>query len=74
MLGFYLAAPIYWLALPLWVFLDARDRRERALAWGIFVLIGNLVALLAYLLATSRPAAAKSPLLRRKVGGGADES
>lgn len=60
MLGFYLAAPIYWLALPLWVFLDARDRRDRALAWGIFVLIGNLVALLAYLLATSRPAAGHS--------------
>ena len=60
MLGFYLAAAIYWLALPLWVFLDARDRRDRALAWGIFVLIGNLVALLAYLLATSRPSAGHS--------------
>jgi hypothetical protein len=60
MLGFYLAAPIYWLSLPLWVFLDARERRERALAWGIFVLIGNLVALLAYLLATSRPAGGSS--------------
>ena len=59
-LGFYLAAAIYWLALPLWVFLDARDRRDRALAWGIFVLIGNLVALLAYLLATSRPSAGHS--------------
>jgi len=59
-LGFLLAVVVYWLALPLWVFLDARDRRDRALAWGIFVLIGNLVALLAYLLATSRPSAGHS--------------
>jgi len=41
----------YWLALPLWTWLDARQRGERAWAWAIFVLLGNLMALLAYLLA-----------------------
>ncbi|MCJ7738229.1 MAG: hypothetical protein MUQ10_13095, partial [Anaerolineae bacterium] len=41
---------VYWLALPLWVWLDARDRGERAWVWGTFVLIGNLVGLITYLL------------------------
>jgi hypothetical protein len=42
---------VYWLALPWWVFLDARLRGERAWVWALFVLLGNLAALLAYLLA-----------------------
>ncbi len=54
---------VYWLALPWWVFLDARGRGERAWVWALFVLLGNLVALLAYLLArhpeARRPLAAK---------------
>ena len=41
----------YWLALPLWTWLDARQRGERAWPWAIVVLLGNLMALLAYLLA-----------------------
>ena len=41
---------IYWISLPLYVWLDARGRGEKAVAWAVFVLIGNLVALLAYLL------------------------
>jgi len=45
-----LGLALYWLALPLWVFLDARSHGERAWAWAAFVLIGNLVALLAYIL------------------------
>lgn len=47
---------VYWLSLPLWVWLDARRRGERAWVWAMFVLIGNLVALMAYLL--TRPKAA----------------
>ena len=42
---------VYWLALPLWVFIDARTHGERAWGWAIFVLLGNLVALIAYILA-----------------------
>ena len=41
---------VYWLGLPLWTYLDARERGERAIVWAIFVLIGNFVAFLAYLL------------------------
>ena len=47
----------YWLSLPLWVFLDAQERGERALAWSIFVLFGNLIALLSYLLGRVPPQA-----------------
>jgi hypothetical protein len=42
---------VYWLMLPWWVFLDAKVRGERAWVWALFVLVGNLVALFAYLLA-----------------------
>jgi energy-coupling factor transporter transmembrane protein EcfT len=42
---------VYWLALVGWVFLDAKVRGERAWVWAMFVLLGNLVALFAYLLA-----------------------
>jgi hypothetical protein len=42
---------VYWLMLPWWVFLDAKARGERAWVWVLFVLLGNLVALFAYLLA-----------------------
>jgi len=50
MLVGFTALALYWLSLPLWVWLDARERGERAWAWAVFVLIGNLVALLAYIL------------------------
>ena len=41
---------VYWISLPLWVWLDARHRGERAGVWAMFVVIGNLVALMAYVL------------------------
>ncbi len=41
---------VYWLVLPCWVFLDAKARGERAWVWAMFILLGNLVALFAYLL------------------------
>jgi hypothetical protein len=47
---FVLGATAYWLSLPLWVWADARRRGERAPAWAAFVLVGNFVALAAYLL------------------------
>ncbi len=43
----------YWLALPVWVWLDARERGERAWVWAMFVFVGNLVALMAYILVRS---------------------
>jgi len=44
-----ISLPMYWFSLPLWVFLDARKRGERALFWTIFVFFGNLVGLISYL-------------------------
>lgn len=55
-----LSFPIYWFSLPVWVFLDARGRGERAWLWAVYISIGNLVALVAYLLA--RLPAVSSPL------------
>jgi hypothetical protein len=55
-----LALGAYWLSLPVWVWLDARSRGERAWVWGVFVLLGNLVALLAYILAR-RPSTSSQP-------------
>ena len=48
------ACLLYWLSIPLWVVLDALRHRERAIVWGLFTLIGNIVALLIYLLSRSR--------------------
>ena len=59
-LAFFAGIAVYWFSLPLWVFLDARARGERAAVWAGFVLVGNFVALAAYLLtrAPRRTAAA----------------
>ncbi len=45
---------VYWISLPLWVWLDARQRGDRAGVWAMFVMIGNLVALMAYILTRPR--------------------
>jgi len=46
-----LGLAVYWLSLAGWVFLDAKVRGERAWVWAMFVLLGNLIALFAYILA-----------------------
>lgn len=46
---------VYWLGLPLWVYLDASSRGEAAVLWGALVLLTNLVGLLAYLIVISKP-------------------
>jgi len=53
-LGLLFCLAVYWLSLPAWTYLDARQRGERAGVWTLFVLIGNLVALIAYLLTRER--------------------
>lgn len=42
---------VYWISLPLWVYLDGRQRGERVCLWVLFLFVGNLVALVAYLFA-----------------------
>ena len=57
---------VYWLALPVWVLLDAQQRGERALVWAAFTAMGNLVALAAYVL-TRRPAPPRSAADRERL-------
>jgi len=54
-IAFLFCLGIYWLALPVWTWLDARRRGEKAVIWAIFVLLGNLIALVAYLLVRQKP-------------------
>jgi hypothetical protein len=52
---FLLGLGLYWLALPVWTYLDASQNGEPAWVWAAFVLLGNVVALIAYLLVRSAP-------------------
>ncbi len=40
----------FWISIPSWMSLDAHKRRERAGVWGLFGLLGNIMALVVYLL------------------------
>jgi len=40
----------FWLSIPAWIALDAQKRREKAAVWGLFGLLGNMIALVVYLL------------------------
>ncbi len=51
LLGALAALALYWVSLPLWVYLDARARGERAWLWGALALGGNLLGVVTYLLA-----------------------
>ena len=41
---------LFWLFIPAWMALDAQKRREKAAVWGFFGLLGNMIALVVYLL------------------------
>ena len=41
---------LFWLSIPAWMALDAQKRREKAAVWGLFGLLGNMIALVVYLL------------------------
>jgi hypothetical protein len=58
LLGFALSFGIYWISVPAWTFLDARERGEKVWIWAAFTLVGNVIALVAYLLARA-PRSAK---------------
>jgi hypothetical protein len=54
MAGVALSLLWLWFLLPSWVYIDARDRNmPRPLLWALLTLVGNVVALLVYLI--SRP-------------------
>ncbi|MDE2734753.1 MAG: hypothetical protein OXI72_10205, partial [Gemmatimonadota bacterium] len=41
---------LFWLFIPAWMALDAQKRREKTAVWGLFGLLGNMIALVVYLL------------------------
>jgi hypothetical protein len=45
---------LYWLLLPLWVYFDCRERNNKYILWSIFVLFGNVPALIAYLISNRK--------------------
>ncbi len=45
----------FWGTIPSWMLLDARRRGERAAVWGLFGLLGNVMALVVYLLVRRDP-------------------
>jgi hypothetical protein len=59
---------LYWLLLPSWVALDAAWRGMRPSAWGILVLVMNLIGLGGYLIARL-PAPGKCPNCGEKTQG-----
>jgi DNA-directed RNA polymerase subunit RPC12/RpoP len=53
--GFALLAPlvvmfVLWTAVTLWVYRDAERRHHSGLLWGLFVLAGNIIGLIVYLI------------------------
>lgn len=40
---------LYWMALPVWVFIDASKRNSHPALWGILALFTNVVGLIVYL-------------------------
>lgn len=45
---------LYWLLLPVWVFLDARRRQTQPLPWALLVLLTNVVGLIVYWIVQSQ--------------------
>lgn len=41
----------FWLLLPIWVYLDAKKRGYKAVAWGILVLFASVIGWVVYLIA-----------------------
>jgi len=45
---------LYWLSLPIWVYFDCREKGNNNILWTIFVLFGNIPALIAYLISNRK--------------------
>jgi hypothetical protein len=45
---------LYWLSLPLWVYFDCREKNNKYILWTIFVFLGNIPALIAYLISNKK--------------------
>ncbi len=45
-----IAFVLFWLVLPIWVFLDAKRRNYKPALWGILLLVTNIIGLIIYIL------------------------
>jgi hypothetical protein len=45
---------LYWLSLPVWVYFDCRESSNNSIFWALFILFGNIPALVAYLIVTKK--------------------
>lgn len=45
---------LFWLSLPLWVYIDCREKNNKSILWTLFVLFGNIPALVAYLISNRK--------------------
>ena len=52
---------LFWLFIPAWIALDAQKRREKAAVWGLFGLLGNMIALVVYLLVRENGQPSENP-------------
>jgi RNA polymerase subunit RPABC4/transcription elongation factor Spt4/cbb3-type cytochrome oxidase subunit 3 len=51
---------LFWLALPVWVFLDAKKRNHNPALWGILTAITNIIGLIIYILTRPENPACKN--------------
>jgi len=51
---------LFWIALPVWVFLDAKRRNHKPALWGILTAITNIIGLIIYILTRPENPACKS--------------
>ncbi|HEY8500519.1 MAG TPA: zinc ribbon domain-containing protein [Clostridia bacterium] len=51
---------LFWLALPIWVFLDAKRRNHKPALWGILTAVTNIIGLIIYILTRPENPACKS--------------
>jgi hypothetical protein len=45
---------LYWVSLPLWVYIDCREKNNKLILWTLFVFFGNIPALIAYLISNRK--------------------
>jgi len=45
---------LFWLSLPLWVYIDCREKNNKSILWTLFVLFGSIPALVAYLISNRK--------------------
>jgi hypothetical protein len=45
---------LYWLSIPVWVYFDCRENNNKYILWAIFAFLGNIPALIVYLISNRK--------------------